>query len=168
MMKTRSNHKTSGQACVELALVLPVLLLLLAGVYDFACAIRASNTISNMSREGASLASRSSVGAQDIMNALAVTAQSLDMKNNGMMFLSVVQGTATAGQPKIISQTGWQNGKYAASSRITASTPNLGLGTLKLDASKTVYVVEVIYNYQGLFPRVVTMLYGQLYAKAIF
>ncbi len=162
------DDKTNGQACVELALVLPFLLLLVAGVYDFACAIRANNAISSMSREGANLASRSSVAPQDIMNVLAATAQSLDMQHNGMMYITVVQGTSNAGQPKIISQTAWQNSQYAIGSRITTSTPNLGLGTLQLDSSKTVNVVEVFYNYQSLFHSTLAMLDGHFYSKSIF
>ena len=174
-MKLRTgDNATSGQACVELAIVLPVLVLLLVCVYDFACAIRANNTIANMSREGANLASRSSLGTVDILNVLADTAQPLDMKNNGMIYVTVVQGAT--GQPIIVSQVGWQNGnlKDSISSRIgtpSAANPNppaQNLGALTLDASKTVHVVEVFYNYQSLFSSSLTNLAGQFYSKSIF
>jgi len=42
-----------GQSLVEFALILPVLLLLVMGVFDFGRAIFAFNTVSNAAREGA-------------------------------------------------------------------------------------------------------------------
>jgi Flp pilus assembly protein TadG len=175
MMKILTHdNKTSGQACVELAVILPLLVLLLLGVYDFACAIRANNTISNMSREGGNLSSRSSFAMQDIMNSLAVTAQPLDMQNNGMIYVTVVQGAV--GQPRIQSQEGWQssNLKDTISSRIGTPTPSdlnplaQNLGTLTLGPSQTVRIVEVFYNYRSLFSSNVARLASQFYSKSIF
>ena len=86
MMKTRTHDNIdSGQAMIELALVLLFLVSLLLGVFDFARAIRTNNTIANMSREGANLASRTALAQQDIMNTLADTAQPLNMQSNGTM-----------------------------------------------------------------------------------
>jgi Flp pilus assembly protein TadG len=65
---------------VELALVLPILVTLALGIFDLSCAIRANNILINVSREGASLAlrtSRSAISAEDLMNSLAATAQPL-------------------------------------------------------------------------------------------
>ena len=45
-----------GQALVEMAIVLPVLLIILLGIFDFGRAIYAFNTISNSAREAARLA----------------------------------------------------------------------------------------------------------------
>ena len=42
-----------GQSLVEFALILPILVLLLMGVFDFGRAIYAFNTVSNAAREGA-------------------------------------------------------------------------------------------------------------------
>lgn len=161
-MKSRTPaNKASGQAIVELAFVLPVLVLLLLGLYDGASAIRANNIISNMSREGANLASRSTIPSQDILNALAMTAQPLDMKKNGMMYITVVQGDAT--QPMVESQIGWQNSdlRDSISSRVDAQ--KLGVN---LDSSKNqiAYVVEVFYNYKSMFLSETKL----LYSKTIF
>lgn len=172
MQPEARSKRTSGQACVEFAIVLPILVLLLFGIYDFACAIRAHNSISNMSREGANLASRPSPGMQErkqeIMDALAVTAQPLDMKANGMIFITVVQGDT------IQSQDGWEKGslKHDVASRlgtVTASEPNpkaLGLASLALGPTQTAYVVEVFYNYKGLFTG--NLLGEQLYSRTVF
>jgi Flp pilus assembly protein TadG len=45
-----------GQALVETALVLPILLIVLLGIFDFGRAIYAYNTIANAAREAARLA----------------------------------------------------------------------------------------------------------------
>jgi hypothetical protein len=45
-----------GQALVEFALILPILVLLLLGVFDFGRAIYAFSTINNAARQGARLA----------------------------------------------------------------------------------------------------------------
>jgi len=45
-----------GQGLVEFALILPLLLLLLMGIFDFARGIYAYNTVSNAAREGARVA----------------------------------------------------------------------------------------------------------------
>jgi hypothetical protein len=45
-----------GQSLVEFALILPILVLLLVGVFDFGRAVYAFNTVSNAARQGARLA----------------------------------------------------------------------------------------------------------------
>lgn len=174
-MKPRTHSKrTSGQAAVEFALVLPILVLLLIGIYDFACAIRAHSSISNMSREGANLASRPSAGMQDkmqdIMNVLAVTAQPLDMKANGMIFITVVQGDTIQSQDK------WQLSDLKDSTASRVGTPTAseshpkaqGLVPLALGAGQTAYVVEVFYNYKSLFSGSGVLLGKELYSRTVF
>ena len=174
-MKNRANDTADkGQALLEFAVVLPLLVLLLLGVFDFARAIRTNNTISNMSREGVNMASRSSLAPQDIMNALAATAQPLTMQSNGMIYITMVQGVA-GGSPQIQTQVGWQNSslKNTIQSRIgtpTAGNPNptaLNLAALNLAAGQTSYVVEVFYNFQSLFPINVAKLGGQFYSRTV-
>jgi Flp pilus assembly protein TadG len=64
-----------GQSLVEMALLLPVLILILMVLFDFGRAVFAFNTVSNASREGAriaivdqTVASGISVGAQEAAN----------------------------------------------------------------------------------------------------
>lgn len=172
MKRSRLDNRTSGQACVELAIVLPLLVLLLLGIFDFASMISANNTIANMSREGANLASRSQISTQSIMDTLADTAQPLDMKNNGMLIVTLVQGTN--GQPKILSQTTWHNGAMQAASRIgtpTSAAPNPtanNLGDISLKPSQIVSAVEVFYNYQSVFSTEMLRFPGRLYSMTIF
>ena len=177
MRETGKNRCTprgiGGQALLELALVLFFLVLLMMGIFDFSMAIRTNNTIANMSREGAQLASRSTIAPQDIMNSLSDTAQSLQMQNNGMMYITVVQGTA--GSPQIQSQAGWQAStlKNTIHSRIgtpTAQNPNpnaQNLSGINLAAGQTATVVEVFYNYRNLFSSNQARLAWQFYSKTI-
>ena len=161
-----------GQACVEFAMLLLVIVLLLMGVFDLACAIRANNTIANMSREGANLASRSSAGLRDnpqaIMDTLAATAQSLDMRGEGMMYITVVQGGT------ITLQEGWKNGALAASSKVgtpSESDPHpkaRNLESLNLTSGQTAYVVEVFYDYRSLFSNGVMTLANRFYSRTVF
>ena len=171
--RTRSDRQT-GQAVLEFAIVLPLILLLLMGIYDFACALRANNSISNMSREGANLASRPSAGMQDrrqdIMNALSATAQPLNMRENGMMFITVIQGDT------IRSQEGWENSrlKDSVASRIGTPTPSQpnpkvhAIASLALAPTQSAFVVEVFYNYRSLFSSNALLLGQQLYSRTVF
>jgi hypothetical protein len=52
----RSSHRARGQSLVELALVLPIILLLFMAIFDFSRAIFAYNTVSNAARDGARIA----------------------------------------------------------------------------------------------------------------
>ena len=56
MTVRRSRRPRRGQALVEFALVVPILLLLLLGILDFGRAVYASHTIGNAAREAARLA----------------------------------------------------------------------------------------------------------------
>jgi Flp pilus assembly protein TadG len=56
MRRLRHRPHGRGQTLVEFALILPIFILLLVGIFDFGRAIYAYNTISNASREGMRLA----------------------------------------------------------------------------------------------------------------
>ena len=53
---TGSRQRVSGQALVEFALVLPILLLIIFGIVDAGRLIFTSNTVSNAARQGARVA----------------------------------------------------------------------------------------------------------------
>jgi hypothetical protein len=124
-MKTQCLNilkKSDGAALVELAIILPVLLLLTFGVFEFGRAIQAKNIITGMSREGANLAARTQETPQTIMDAIASTADPLDMGANGMIFITEVMGvddgTGTV-NPIVQDQDRYVNGGYTtATSRV--------------------------------------------------
>lgn len=171
-MNSRSyNNKDGGQAIIEFVLILPLLLLLLLGVFDFARAIRTVNTIDNMSREGANLASRTALAQQDIMNALADTAQPLDMQSNGMMYITVLNGV-TGGNPTIANQYAWSGTELSVIPNSNLGTPaaptTSSLAALNLQTGQTANAVEVFYDYQSLFSSNAAMLSKQFYSITTF
>jgi hypothetical protein len=99
---------------VEFALVLPFLLLLMLGVYDFSRALQTQMILTNISREGASLASRSSLTYtnQQIMLSLASSTPPLDMGLNGMIDISKVTGHKEGNVVRnvVIEQYRWAQG----------------------------------------------------------
>jgi len=56
LVRRRARQHRRGQALVEFAFVLPILILLLVGIFDFGRAIYAFNTVNNAAREGVRLA----------------------------------------------------------------------------------------------------------------
>ena len=87
------GRRQRGVSMIELALVLPVLLILVLGVIDFGRALHYSNVLINISREGANLASRyGDIGPQDIIRALESTAEPLDMTRDGMIYITKITG----------------------------------------------------------------------------
>jgi Flp pilus assembly protein TadG len=59
----RRDRRRRGQALVEFALVVPLFLLLLAGMIDFGLGLNASIAVSNAAREGARLGAVDAVDA---------------------------------------------------------------------------------------------------------
>ena len=62
----RRDRRKRGQALVEFALVVPLFLLLLAGMIDFGLGLNASIAVSNAAREGARLGAVSAVSSDII------------------------------------------------------------------------------------------------------
>lgn len=92
----RSRRRSArGAELIELALILPLLLLLLGGIVDFAFMFQAFEVLNNAAREGARVAVLPGYSAQDARNRVAeyVTAAGLPATAN----TSVQQVTLTAG-----------------------------------------------------------------------
>ena len=180
--------KSDGVALIELAITLPILLLLVFGVFEYARAIHAKNIIINMSREAANLASRTSSPVQQIMDSIALTAQPLDMTANGMIFVTEVRGQgADPTVPRVTAQYRWTGSSYQPSSRAWSSCSNwdangacLGnfdelsdneaeadLNGLELKDREVVFAVEVFLDYQPITTYVINNRV-QLYSLAVF
>lgn len=101
-----------GISIVELAFILPILVILVFGIVDFGRLIQARLVVANVSREGGSLASR--VGFFDdvanptddrlefskVMNLLLASAAPLDIKGaDGKMYITRINAGSTNGSP---------------------------------------------------------------------
>lgn len=159
----RAKHR--GLATIELALTLPMLLVVLFGIIDFSRAIQFNNIIVHMSREGANLAARTDKGNTPrayILDTLTKTAEPLQMASEGMMYLTLVTGEA-GGRARVTEQYRVAHGKASIISRLWAcpswsgdnSCQVPGAGTLvtlpvALRVGEQVWVSESSYDYRML------------------
>ena len=178
LMRNRGLIRGSrGQAVIELALIMPLLLFLAVFIFDFSRAIYAHNAVVNMSREGANFASRTENSPQIIINSLANTASPLSMSSYGMIYITELNGRAD-GQVEVVSQhkfvrsgappdskvssqvscAPWASGDCAPASgnRPLANLTALHLNPGDIAPGQEAYAVEVFYNYQVIFSNIIS------------
>jgi Flp pilus assembly protein TadG len=160
----RNPRAAQGQSLVELAIILPVLLMLALGVVDFARAIQFNNILVAMSREGANLSARTSEPPQDIITALVSTAEPLVMNTYGMVYITQIMGTNVNGtvEARVQAQTRAKTGRTSLTSDVwnSCSSWNAGTGScntipagakatlsMSLIDGEVVYAVEMLYDY---------------------
>ncbi|MDR3409607.1 MAG: TadE/TadG family type IV pilus assembly protein [Formivibrio sp.] len=181
MISYTHQRKNCGLAAIEFALILPVLLLLALAVFDFSRAMQAKLIVINVSREGASLAARSSLeySNQQIMNALTASTPPLNMASFGMIYITKIMGVSQQGAVRnvVVEQYRWAQGynqnHYAPSSSVWncgssagtwasdgscqnipspgPSAPTANVMTNQLNNGDLIYAVEVFYNFQTVF-----------------
>lgn len=168
------RRDATGNALVEFAIILPLLLLLAIPVFDFARVIQANMILTGLSREGANLASRTSQDPQTIMAAIATTAPPLNMNSKGMIYITKIMGNLEKGVIRnvILQQDRWVQGAYSSPSSsvwtcgasgtawrsdgtcngITAANlPTASLMTGQLNDGEVIYLVEAFYDFPLLF-----------------
>jgi hypothetical protein len=152
-----------GIAAVELALILPLLLIMAFGIIDFGRLIQASLIVTNVSREGGSMASRGFKSGDDLLSLLQSSGTPLDLNGSGRIYVSRIKaGTSrTASNPSIDPQL--SKGNLGISSNILSGLPHLGLSEglyqhLVFEDSQQasdiaeIWVVEVYYKYKPITP----------------
>ncbi|ACH38081.1 MAG: TadE family protein [uncultured bacterium] len=147
-LRADARRNQAGQSVVELAFVLPLLILFILGVADLSRAIHAYSAIVNLSREGANLAARTTMDAATIMNTLAAGALPLALDKQGMMYLTEVE--EVSGSTTIRSQLGWKGGS-GLRSRINGHSVADALSGIELEPGQKVLVFEVLYRYDSFF-----------------
>jgi hypothetical protein len=163
--KRRTEH---GASLLELVLLLPLLIVLAFGVIDLGRLIHARLVVTNVSREGASLASRER-DPSNLITMLQSSAKPFDLSNQGLIIVTKVGGADTTDPndshlvPYIISQAG-VGALSIISSSISISGNNLNTALpriikyLVLDQNtglsdiSGVTVVEVFYHYRPITP----------------
>ena len=162
-----SPATSRGNSVIELALILPILMLLVLGVIDYGRAIHFNNILINISREGANLASRTAQDQQYIIPVLEKTAQPLNMEQDGMIYITqltlqhdgsvvvVKQYRATQGATTFPSKIWsgcrrWDSGVCISipTPPHTSHLPSALFNPLPpAGGSETFYAVESFYNY---------------------
>lgn len=124
------RRRGAGIAAVELALILPLLLLLLVGVVDLARAIQANMIMINLSREGANLAARGTLDLKDhsqaVIGSVAASAPPLDMNRRGMIYITRIIGVASGETTRsvVLEQYRWDDSAHNQSFRASRYAPD--------------------------------------------
>jgi Flp pilus assembly protein TadG len=147
-----------GNALVELAACLPMLLVLVFGLIDFSQMIFDKQAMSGISRQGSNIASRTYRGdttsLQTTVAGLVTQGASLNIATNGRIIVTVVANNVS-GNPQIIDQAISPTG-ISASSAVGSGIGNPATvpsnATPVLSAGQTLYVTEVFYTYSPLTP----------------
>ena len=162
----RFGRADDGMAMVEFALALPMLLGLIFGALEMSNYIIANNTVQRLATASADMLSQTGVDTisttesqiYDMFYALDVSAKPLDMRKNGRIILTVIEGVTSGGVVKndfaddVYSQQ--FDGGYVAAAPLlgchsTVSAPIYGrtlpLGEIMVHA-------QVSYQYQPLLP----------------
>jgi len=125
----RHARRQRGVAAVELALLLPMLVVLLLCAIDGARALQANIIITNISREGANILSRSGAdlddSSQDTINALMASAPPLNVNQLGMMYITRVMGDVTNGVSRsvVLDQYRWDDAERSQGFRRSGYAP---------------------------------------------
>ncbi|MGF6757030.1 TadE/TadG family type IV pilus assembly protein [Paraburkholderia sp. GAS42] len=129
-MKSRAfagrRRASRGIVAIEMAMLMPLVIALTLPVFDFARNIQAQMILTNISREGANLASRalSTFPVQTIMSSLTATAPPLNMASNGMIYITVIVGNSNCDangnhcSGVVTAQYEWTGGNYHPASKL--------------------------------------------------
>ena len=122
------RRRSGGVAAVELALLLPLLALVLAGLIDLARGLQAELVLINLSRESANITARNnSTSMQNAMSAVSASAPPLDMDHRGMIYITelmgVVVGTGPTTRSVVIAQYRWDDAVNNVGYRVSHYAP---------------------------------------------
>ena len=163
IMKKIAKGKEKGIATLELALILPILCVLAFAVIDFGSLVQARLVVTNVSREGGSLASRDILDGNDLLLMLQSSGSPLDLQTWGRIFVTQIKAGATQALPNPTIESQADLGSLTVSSGIGSKLTYMGL-------SQTLYnrlqfnpahqtsdisgltVVEVFYKYRPITP----------------
>jgi hypothetical protein len=124
-----ARRRAAGIASIELALILPVIVVLFLGLVDIARGIQANMILINLSREGANLASRLNLpltdSAQTIIGQVAMSAPPLDMNRQGMLYITRVMGQTSGSTTRtiVLEQYRWDDSVNNRGYRVSGYAP---------------------------------------------
>ena len=161
--KNALTVEESGQALVEISVVLLLLVVFVFAIIDYSRAIYDTQVIKNLSGEGSSLASRGTTLASTVL-AVANDAgtgggMDLNMSSRGCVVVTSVT-SPTSGSYRVTAQAISSPCNSAASKIGSCPLGTCGAATLPpsvqavlaANLNSTIYVTEVFYNYSTVTP----------------
>jgi Flp pilus assembly protein TadG len=95
----RQSDTTRGQSLVEFALILPIMMLLLAGLFDLGHVVFVNNSLSDGAKHGARQATidpRSATYCADVQDAIESATRGQGLTANAVTYRAVSEGAVTA------------------------------------------------------------------------
>ncbi len=179
------HTEESGQALVELSLVLVILCVLVFGIIDCSRAIYDVEVMTNLAGEGSSMASRGVSPAKTVAAVVTYAGHNLSMSTKGCVIVTAVTCSAnpcSGGAPSLQVTAQASQCGIAASSKVgclkgqgSCGSSNATLpsnAALALQLNQSLYVTEVFYSYSTITPIAMflgnNVLPGQLYRAAYY
>lgn len=156
-----------GQALVEAALVIPILLLLLLALIESGNGLSVKHKMAVLSREGANIASRGST-LQETLDAVMDSGAEIKLRENGGAIVSRI--VVTAGAPVVSNQLAYPG--FEGDSRLGLPDSTAApLGGIPFGEGQVLYAVEILFDYKPLTPvgeMLPTGFADEVYERAIF
>lgn len=156
-----------GQALVEAALILPLLLLLVLALIESGNGLSIKHKMAVLSREGANIASRGS-SLQETLDVIMNGGDEINLSSKGGAIVSRI--VVTGGTPVVANQLA--SSGFEGRSRLgLPDSTSVALESVPLAEGQILYAVEIIFDYDamtplaGFFARAVT---DEVYERAIF
>ena len=164
-MPSAGRNGRRGIALIEFALILPILLILALATVDFGRLVQTRLIVSNVSREGGSLASRQTTVDTSLITVLKESGKPLNLIGaDGKIIITRVRAGQSAGAPNPTILTQNSRGTLGRNSTVgttIGANPNLVASIYNHLVFRTanatsdiseVTVVEVFYKYRPITP----------------
>ena len=150
----------SGQALVELALSVVLLLILVFGVVDFSRAIYCVQVIKNLTAEGSSMSSRGTTLSQTAQTVIADAGTNLSLSAKGCVITTSVLNNGNPTNNLVVTGQASQGNCLGISSKIGCYPPPASCGPASLpveaaaalQANESLYITEIFYSYAAVTP----------------
>lgn len=162
-----SFQKREGQAMVEAALVIPILLVLLLGLIESGNGLAIKHKLAVLSREGANIAARGTT-LEETLNVVMTGGDEIQLSEHGGAIVSRI--VVADGDPVIDAQATISG--FEGESRLGSTDETvLPLNGVALVEGQVFHAVEIIYDYEPMTPLgrlLPSALTDKVYERAFF